>query len=248
MDLFVEKENRLGELIIKLTTKPVEDEDAGMYRYEMGKLHQEAKLLLTELDELLAEKLAAYRLLHRRKPPKPDSVLDLQQSSITQHRKKLLDALLLVKENARRLEDRQALELVRELGQTTSKTQNRHSPSDRLTINPSAPPSRLPPRLNHTDQITTARSISDSLRRSRDMLREEMERGGEMTKVFKSSSAVIQESLGNHTGLAATTSVSREYLAKLRRREITDTILLALGTTFFFVVVIYVICSRLRII
>lgn len=259
MDELTTKEMALTSMILALGGELEEGKwgDSEVYRMEMEKVHREAKVLLAELDELLQQRASKQKRRGgggdgRRGGNRGAEDLEAHQIELGRLRRLLLESLLKVKDNIRRKEESQRVELLSlattQLRQRRASGRGETSDTETRRRDEEAETDPMPDKMGASQQIRIAQSVSESLRRSRDLLREEMERGGEMSKVLSSSSSIIEKSLGEHSQLGSSTHLSQQYLNKLKRRELTDKILLGLGTCFFFLVVIYVILTRLGLI
>lgn len=261
MDALTTKEMALTSMILALGGELEEGKwgDSEVYRMEMEKVHREAKVLLAELDELLLQRASKQKRRRgggggdgRRGENRGAEDLEAHQIELGRLRRLLLESLLKVKDNIRRKEESQRVELLSlattQLRRRRASGRGETSDTETGRRDEEAETDPMPDKMGASQQIRIAQSVSESLRRSRDLLREEMERGGEMSKVLSSSSSIIEKSLGEHSQLGSSTHLSQQYLNKLKRRELTDKILLGLGTCFFFLVVIYVILTRLGLI
>jgi Sec20 len=88
------------------------------------------------------------------------------------------------------------------------------------------------------------RGVTSSLQRSRQLLASEIERALESEKLLAASSSSIRAVGDEHQAIGATVDLSSSLLGRLRRRDLTDKVLLSAGTIFFFLVVLYIIKSR----
>lgn len=95
------------------------------------------------------------------------------------------------------------------------------------------------------ENVSLANQVTASLRRSRNLLREEIERGLEANQVLEASSRHIKNSVEEHDYASEESNTAIAYLNRLRRRELTDRILLASALAFFCLTVLYVVLSRL---
>ncbi|PRP75347.1 BCL2/adenovirus E1B interacting protein 1-like [Planoprotostelium fungivorum] len=97
------------------------------------------------------------------------------------------------------------------------------------------------------DAAKASELLSEDLSRIRSRMRSEAERSAEALKELERSSKVIENTVTEHKGMTGSIRAGRAALTKLQRREKTDRFLIMLALIFFFLVVLYILKTRLRV-
>ena len=91
----------------------------------------------------------------------------------------------------------------------------------------------------------SARDVTESLRRTRQMMAEELERTDGTLRALDEQGKVLKDTLQEQRGIGGALGTGRRALNRMSRRDFTDRVLLVLGFGFFFVVVLYILKRRL---
>ncbi|PWA43725.1 sec20 family protein [Artemisia annua] len=94
---------------------------------------------------------------------------------------------------------------------------------------------------------SAAESITESLRRTRQMMVQEVERSGSTLMAFEESTGVLKKAESEYKGHRSLLSRTRNLLSTMKRQDVLDRIILIVGFTLFSLAVLYVVSKRIGI-
>ncbi|KAK1428733.1 hypothetical protein QVD17_17573 [Tagetes erecta] len=94
---------------------------------------------------------------------------------------------------------------------------------------------------------SAAESITESLRRTRQLMVQEVERSGSTLMAFEESTGVLKKAESEYKGHASLLTRTRNLLSTMKRQDVLDRIILAVGFTLFSLAVLYVVSKRIGI-
>ena len=100
-------------------------------------------------------------------------------------------------------------------------------------------------RLSARAATQASRDATASLRRTRELMAQELERSDLQLRMLHDQGAELKSTLRDHHGLTGTLSTGRRALSRLQRRDFTDRVLMILGFLFFLLVVLHILKKRL---
>ncbi|CAN8258275.1 unnamed protein product [Cochlearia groenlandica] len=92
-----------------------------------------------------------------------------------------------------------------------------------------------------------AESITESLRRSRQLMVQEVERSTNTILAFDESTGVLKKAESEYKGHKSLLSRTRNLLSTMQRQDVMDRLILVLGFSVFALVVLYVVSERIGI-
>ncbi|KAF8682006.1 hypothetical protein HU200_045462 [Digitaria exilis] len=92
---------------------------------------------------------------------------------------------------------------------------------------------------------SAAESITDSLRRSRQMMVQEVERSASTLATFDESTSVLRKAEGEYQGHRSLLMRTRGLLSTMQRQDVLDRIILTVGFILFSLAVLYVVSRRI---
>ncbi|KAG8076601.1 hypothetical protein GUJ93_ZPchr0006g42357 [Zizania palustris] len=92
---------------------------------------------------------------------------------------------------------------------------------------------------------SAAESITDSLRRSRQLMVQEVERSANTLATFDESTSVLRKAEGEYQGHRSLLMRTRGLLSSMQRQDVLDRIILTVGFVIFSLVVLYVVSRRI---
>ncbi|KAL3813644.1 hypothetical protein ACJIZ3_014912 [Penstemon smallii] len=94
---------------------------------------------------------------------------------------------------------------------------------------------------------SAAESITESLRRTRQLMVQEVERSGSTLMTFEESTKVLTKAESEYKGHRTLLSRTRNLLSTMRRQDVLDRIILVAGFLVFSLAVLYVVSKRIGI-
>ncbi|KAI3511492.1 hypothetical protein L1887_18646 [Cichorium endivia] len=94
---------------------------------------------------------------------------------------------------------------------------------------------------------SAAESITESLRRSRQLMAQEVERSGSTLMAFEESTGVLKKAESEYKGHRSLLSRTRNLLSTMKRQDVIDRIILVVGVLLFLLAVGYVVSKRIGI-
>ncbi|KAK1426886.1 hypothetical protein QVD17_15566 [Tagetes erecta] len=94
---------------------------------------------------------------------------------------------------------------------------------------------------------SAAESITESLRRTRQLMVQEVERSGSTLMAFEESTGVLKKAESEYKGHASLLTRTRNLLSTMKRQDVLDRIILAVGFLLFSLAVLYVVSKRIGI-
>ncbi|KAK9057565.1 hypothetical protein SSX86_022401 [Deinandra increscens subsp. villosa] len=94
---------------------------------------------------------------------------------------------------------------------------------------------------------SAAESITESLRRTRQMMVQEVERSGSTLMAFEESTGVLKKAESEYKGHVSLLTRTRNLLSTMKRQDVLDRIILAVGFLLFSLAVLYVVSKRIGI-
>ncbi|GKB88567.1 sec20 family protein [Tanacetum coccineum] len=94
---------------------------------------------------------------------------------------------------------------------------------------------------------SAAESITESLRRTRQMMVQEVERTGSTLMAFEESTGVLKKAESEYKGHRSLLGRTRNLLSTMKRQDVLDRIILIVGFTLFSLAVLYVVSKRIGI-
>ncbi|KAF9610616.1 hypothetical protein IFM89_023504 [Coptis chinensis] len=92
---------------------------------------------------------------------------------------------------------------------------------------------------------SAAESITDSLRRTRQLMVQEVERSSSMLTTFDESTGVLKKAESEYKGHRSLLSRTRNLLSTMRRQDVLDRLIIVAGFLFFSCAVLYVVTKRI---
>ncbi|KAM0855976.1 hypothetical protein ACQ4PT_049428 [Festuca glaucescens] len=92
---------------------------------------------------------------------------------------------------------------------------------------------------------SAAESITESLRRSRQMMVQEVERSANTLSTFDESTSVLRKAEGEYQGHRSLLMRTRGLLSTMQRQDVLDRIILTIGFLIFSLAVLYVVSRRI---
>lgn len=93
--------------------------------------------------------------------------------------------------------------------------------------------------------VQSAREATSALARTRKMMAEELQRSDVTLRSLDMQGKSLRDTLQEHRSIVGSLAASRRALSRLQRRDLTDKILLAVGFSFFCLVVLHIAKKRL---
>jgi len=94
------------------------------------------------------------------------------------------------------------------------------------------------------DSLQSSREITQSLRRSIQLVTDELERKATTMDVLEGSSGVLWQTVDVHSALSSHLKQGHGLLTKIKQRDLTDKLLILFGLAFFILVVLYIVKRR----
>jgi len=103
------------------------------------------------------------------------------------------------------------------------------------------------PRRGLSDRmaVQSARDATSALARTRKLMAEELQRSDVTLRSLDTQGKSLRDTLQEHRSIIGSLAASRRALSRLQRRDFTDKILLAIGFSFFCLVVLHIAKKRL---
>lgn len=92
---------------------------------------------------------------------------------------------------------------------------------------------------------SAAESITESLRRTRQLMVQEVERTASTIETFEESTGVLKKTESEYKGHRSLLARTRNLLSTMQRQDVMDRIILAVGFFFFSLAVLYVVSKRI---
>lgn len=92
---------------------------------------------------------------------------------------------------------------------------------------------------------TAAESITESLRRTRQLMVQEVERSASTLMTFEESTGVLSKAEGEYKGHRSLLMRTRNLLSTMRRQDVIDRVILIVGFLLFSLAVLYVVSKRI---
>ncbi|XP_076915275.1 uncharacterized protein LOC143574572 [Bidens hawaiensis] len=94
---------------------------------------------------------------------------------------------------------------------------------------------------------SAAESITESLRRTRQLMVQEVERSGSTLMAFEESTGVLKKAESEYKGHVSLLTRTRNLLSTMKRQDVLDRIILSVGFLLFSLAVLYVVSKRIGI-
>ncbi|KAM0004641.1 hypothetical protein Hdeb2414_s0007g00233971 [Helianthus debilis subsp. tardiflorus] len=94
---------------------------------------------------------------------------------------------------------------------------------------------------------SAAESITESLRRTRQLMVQEVERSGSTLMAFEESTGVLKKAESEYKGHVSLLTRTRNLLSTMKRQDVLDRIILTVGFLLFSLAVLYVVSKRIGI-
>ncbi|XP_074338160.1 uncharacterized protein LOC141675692 [Apium graveolens] len=94
---------------------------------------------------------------------------------------------------------------------------------------------------------SAAETITDSLRRTRQLMVQEVERSGSTLMAFEESTGVLKKAESEYKGHRSLLMRTRNLLSTMQRQDVLDRVILAVGFLLFSLAVLYVVSKRIGI-
>eukprot|EP00550_Attheya_septentrionalis_P004492 CAMPEP_0198283994 /NCGR_PEP_ID=MMETSP1449-20131203/3554_1 /TAXON_ID=420275 /ORGANISM="Attheya septentrionalis, Strain CCMP2084" /LENGTH=132 /DNA_ID=CAMNT_0043980899 /DNA_START=11 /DNA_END=409 /DNA_ORIENTATION=- len=92
-----------------------------------------------------------------------------------------------------------------------------------------------------------AQEITDSLQRTKQMMRHELERVSHVTSAMQDDAQMLEQTRDHHVGMESVVKGARGALRKLKRQDMQETVVLWCAVSFFYTCALYVLWTRIRI-
>ncbi|KZV16629.1 hypothetical protein F511_12085 [Dorcoceras hygrometricum] len=96
-----------------------------------------------------------------------------------------------------------------------------------------------------TGMTSAAESITESLRRTRQLMVQEVERSASTLMTFEESTGVLRKAESEYKGQRSLLSRTRNLLSTMQRRDVIDRLIMFLGFLIFSLAVLYVVSKRI---
>ena len=100
--------------------------------------------------------------------------------------------------------------------------------------------------LGNVSALDQSRDATASLRRTREVLAQEVQRVASVAQVLDEDAAKIDSTKDEYGAYSRTVGTSKGMLKEMQRRETKDKLLVGLAALFFFACAVYVVGKRLR--
>eukprot|EP01099_Mayorella_cantabrigiensis_P002928 TRINITY_DN2318_c0_g1_i1.p1 TRINITY_DN2318_c0_g1~~TRINITY_DN2318_c0_g1_i1.p1 ORF type:complete len:130 (-),score=25.11 TRINITY_DN2318_c0_g1_i1:21-410(-) len=94
-------------------------------------------------------------------------------------------------------------------------------------------------------RIEQEQNITEHLRRTRQIIMQEVDRTATTLQAIEDSSTVLEKTTTEHRSVSSGVSTAKKILTRLQTREATDKFLIFLSVLFFLLVVLYILKKRL---
>jgi hypothetical protein len=112
---------------------------------------------------------------------------------------------------------------------------------------PSGVRKRQPTRVrSEEDALRASENATESLRRVREMMANEVTHGAMINEELDSQGNIIENAASEHDRITGTIGTGRGLIARLKRREFTDKLLVTMAFIVFLSVCVYILRARLR--
>jgi len=101
------------------------------------------------------------------------------------------------------------------------------------------------PKANNKSLLKGHEELTDSLRYAVQMLTEEVQKSSQTSKILDDSTSTLSKTTEEYKKYGNALDSNKKVVASLKRRDLTDKILLGLGLFFFLSTVVYVIGKRI---
>lgn len=98
-----------------------------------------------------------------------------------------------------------------------------------------------------TSAAHQAQSVTTSLRRTKDMLSQELDRVANLNTTIVDDGALLSETKNEHEGMGGTMKGAKHTMHKLGRQDIRDAFILRMAIVFYWACVSYVLWTRIKI-
>jgi len=110
------------------------------------------------------------------------------------------------------------------------------------------PPKRPPPKQPSSSSAThQAQSVTRALLRTKEMMQQELERVSTLNTTINDDGALLLGAKEEHIGMGGTMKGAKGALNKLGRQDVRDAIFLRCALLFYWIVVVYVLWSRIKV-
>jgi protein transport protein SEC20 len=92
-----------------------------------------------------------------------------------------------------------------------------------------------------------AQEITDSLQRTKQMMRHELERVSHVNSAMQDDTHMLEQTRDQHVGMGDVVKGARGALRKLQRQDMQETVVLWSAVAFFYTCALYVLWTRIRI-
>jgi len=94
------------------------------------------------------------------------------------------------------------------------------------------------------DILKTSMSLTETLKRTRNFMNAQVSRSSDLLHEINEASKVVDKTLNQQKEYGGRTTEAKSLLTKLKRRDLTDKLLIYFGLIVFFLVVLYIIKAR----
>jgi len=92
-----------------------------------------------------------------------------------------------------------------------------------------------------------AQSVTTTLLRTKEMMQQELERVSTLNTTINDDGALLHDAKEEHVGMGGTMKGAQGAMSKLGRQDIRDAIILRCALVFYWIVVVYVLWTRIKI-
>mmetsp|Transcript_21095 Transcript_21095/g.47605 ORF Transcript_21095/g.47605 Transcript_21095/m.47605 type:complete len:123 (+) Transcript_21095:132-500(+) len=103
------------------------------------------------------------------------------------------------------------------------------------------------PDSSATSATHQAQSVTTSLRRTKDMLSQELDRVANLNTTIVDDGALLSETKDEHEGMGGTMKGAKSTMHKLGRQDIRDAFILRMAIVFYWACVAYVLWTRIKV-
>lgn len=92
-----------------------------------------------------------------------------------------------------------------------------------------------------------AQSVTTTLLRTKEMMQQELERVSTLNTTINDDGALLNDAKEEHVGMGGTMKNAQGAMRKLKTQDIRDAIILRCALVFYWIVVVYVLWTRIKI-
>mmetsp|Transcript_11417 Transcript_11417/g.24356 ORF Transcript_11417/g.24356 Transcript_11417/m.24356 type:complete len:126 (-) Transcript_11417:3386-3763(-) len=106
---------------------------------------------------------------------------------------------------------------------------------------------RQPHQADATSATHQAQSITTSLLRTKNLMSQELDRVSTLNTTIDDDGALLHDAKEEHAGMGGTMKGAKKVMGRLGRQDVRDAVILKCAVGFYWVVVAYVLWSRIKV-